>query len=71
MVENIVSLLDSWGISKAAEQMEFLLNPSNIPFAVWETLYAPLLATVLACGVGRRLGRVRRRGAGRRAARRR
>ena len=56
MMEQLASLLDSWGISKAAEQLDFLLNPANIPFAIWETLYAPLLATVFAYLIGLPLG---------------
>lgn len=56
MMEQLASLLDSWGISKAAEQLDFLLDPVNIPFAIWETLYAPLLATVFAYLIGLPLG---------------
>ncbi len=56
MTEWLISLLESWGVSKAAEQVEFLLNPSNIPFALWETLYAPAIATVLAYVIGLPLG---------------
>lgn len=56
MLENLSALFESWGISKAAEQLEFLLDPSNIPFAIWETLYAPLIATVLAYVIGLPLG---------------
>ena len=48
MLETIASTLESWGVNKALDQLEFLLNPSNIPFAVWETLSAPLIAAVLA-----------------------
>ncbi len=56
MVDKLASLLESWGISKALEQAEFLLDPSNIPFAIWETLYAPFLATVFAYIIGLPLG---------------
>lgn len=56
MLENLISLLESWGVAKAAEQVEFLLDPANLPFAIWETLYAPFLATVLAYVIGLPLG---------------
>lgn len=56
MAEKIISLLESWDVAKAAEQVEFLLDPANIPFAVWETLYAPFLATIFAYLIGLPLG---------------
>jgi D-methionine transport system permease protein len=39
-----------------SDQLEYLLNPANIPFAIWETLYAPLLAAVFAYVIGLPLG---------------
>lgn len=56
MVEQLTALIEAWGFSKAAEQAEFLLAPDTIPFAIWETLYAPLIATVLAYFIGLPLG---------------
>ena len=56
MIETLTALLESWGVSKAAEQLEFLFTPGSIPFAIWETLYAPLLATVFAYIIGLPLG---------------
>lgn len=56
MAEKIISLLESWDVAKAAEQVEFLLDPANIPFAIWETLYAPFLATIFAYLIGLPLG---------------
>ena len=56
MVESIVSFLESMGIPKAMEQVKFLADPSNIPFAIWETLYAPMLAAVFAYLIGLPLG---------------
>ena len=56
MVESIIAFLESAGVPKAAEQINFLLDPVNIPFAIWETLYAPLIATVLAYLIGLPLG---------------
>jgi D-methionine transport system permease protein len=56
MLENLITFLETIGITKAAEQVEFLLDPVNIPFAIWETLYAPLLATIFAYVIGLPLG---------------
>ena len=55
-MEQMIAMLDGWGVTKAAEQVEFLLSPANLPFAVWETLYAPLLAAVFAYLIGLPLG---------------
>lgn len=56
MLEQIASFLESIGISKALEQLEFLLKPGTLPFAIWETLYAPFLATIFAYIIGLPLG---------------
>ena len=56
MLEQIASVLERWGISKALEQLEFLLDLATLPFAIWETLYAPLLAAVFAYLIGLPLG---------------
>ncbi|MBP3634530.1 MAG: ABC transporter permease [Oscillospiraceae bacterium] len=56
MVENIAAVLESWGVRKALEQLEYLLDPATLPFAIWETLYAPLLAAVFAYVIGLPLG---------------
>ncbi len=55
-MEQLIALLEAWSIPKAAEQIQYLLDPENIPFAIWETLYAPLLATVFAYAIGLPLG---------------
>lgn len=55
-MEQFAALLESWGFTKVTEQLEYLLNPTNIPFAIWETLYAPMLATVFAYLIGLPLG---------------
>ena len=55
-MEQVISLLESWGFTKVSDQLEYLLNPANIPFAIWETLYAPLLAAVFAYVIGLPLG---------------
>ena len=56
MIERIAAFLESMGVGKALEQVEFLLDPVNIPFAIWETLYAPFLAAFLAYLIGLPLG---------------
>ncbi len=56
MLEQIASTLESWGFPKAMDQLEFLLDPGNLPFAIWETLYAPIMATILAYIIGLPLG---------------
>lgn len=55
-MEQLVQLLESIGFNKVQEQLDFLLNPENIPFAIWETLYAPFLATIFAYVIGLPLG---------------
>ena len=55
-MEQLISFLESWGFTKVSDQLEYLLNPANIPFAIWETLYAPLLAAVFAYVIGLPLG---------------
>lgn len=56
MLDKIVVFLESIGFTKVPEQLEFLLDPGTLPFAIWETLYAPLVATVLAYLIGLPLG---------------
>lgn len=56
MVEQLASLLETWGVNKPLDQLEFLLDPATLPFAIWETLYAPLAATFLAYVIGLPLG---------------
>ena len=56
MLDQLISFLESAGVPKAAEQITFLFDPANIPFAIWETLYAPLIATVFAYVIGLPLG---------------
>lgn len=56
MLDSLASFFSSMGVSKAAEQLEFLFTPSTLPVAIWETLYAPLLATVFAYVIGLPLG---------------
>ena len=56
MLEQLIEILEGWGIKKAADQLEFLLDPGNIPFAIWETLYALALEVLFAYVVGLPLG---------------
>ena len=56
MLEQLIEIFEGWGVKKATEQFDFLLDPANIPFAIWETLYAPLLAAVFAYIIGLPLG---------------
>ena len=56
MLEKIAAIFESWGVSNPLDQLEFLMDPSTLPFAIWETLYAPLIATVLAYVIGLPLG---------------
>ena len=56
MLESLALFFKNLGIVKAAEQLEYLSNIPNLLFAVWETLYAPLAATVFAYIIGLPLG---------------
>ena len=56
MLENVIAFFESLGFTKVPEQISFLLDPVNVPFAVWETLYAPILATIFAYVIGLPLG---------------
>ena len=56
MIEQIAGFFESMGMPKALEQVSFLLDPKTIPFAIWETLYAPFLAAVFAYLIGLPLG---------------
>lgn len=55
MAESLITLLESWGVNKAATQVEFLMG-GTIPYAIWETLYATILATLFAYLIGLPLG---------------
>jgi ABC-type amino acid transport system permease subunit len=56
VLEQITAFLESLGFTKVDAQLEFLLDPSSIPTAIWETLYAPLLAALFAYVIGMPLG---------------
>lgn len=56
MLDKVIAFFESLGYTKVPEQISFLMDPVNIPFAIWETLYAPLVATVFAYVIGLPLG---------------
>ncbi len=56
MVEKLAVMFERWGVNKPLDQLEFLFDPSTLPFAIWETLYAPLIAAVFAYVIGLPLG---------------
>ena len=56
MPEQLIAFLEQLGFTKVEAQLTYLLNPENIPMAIWETLYAPLAAAVLAYVIGLPLG---------------
>ena len=56
MNEQLIAFLEQLGFTKVEAQLDYLLTPETIPFAIWETLYAPLAATVLAYLIGLPLG---------------
>ncbi len=55
-MEQLVQFLEGLGFTKVQDQLDFLLNPSNLPMAIWETLYAPFLAAIFAYVIGLPLG---------------
>ena len=56
MTESIIQFFEALGVNKAAAQVEFLLTPSTLPFALWETVYVTALGTILAYVIGLPLG---------------
>ena len=56
MLEFLTTLFENLGVVKVAEQLEYLSDIPGLLFAVWETLYAPMAATLLAYVIGLPLG---------------
>ncbi len=58
MVETLTALFESWGIAadKAASQAEYLLDFPEMLDQIWNTVYAPAAATLLAYAIGLPLG---------------
>ncbi len=57
MSEKLIELLMSWGINErlATSQVEYLAG-YTVPFAIWETIYTTVLATLFAYVIGLPLG---------------
>ena len=56
MLETLTVFFESLGVTKVPEQLEYLSDIPNLLFIVWETLYAPLAATLFAYLIGLPLG---------------
>ncbi len=56
MSEFLIGLFEGWGIAKVPEQIAYLSDFGNLAFEIWETIYAPALATVFAYIIGLPLG---------------
>lgn len=56
MSEFLIGLFESWGIAKVPEQIAYLSDFGELAFSVWETVYAPALATLFAYVIGLPLG---------------
>ena len=56
MLETLTVFFESLGVTKVPEQLEYLSDIPNLRFIVWETLYAPLAATLFAYLIGLPLG---------------
>ena len=56
MSEALIQVFESWGIAKVPEQIAYLSDFGELAFSVWETVYAPALATLFAYVIGLPLG---------------
>ena len=56
MSEALIALFEGWGFSKVPEQIAYLSDFGQLAFSVWETVYAPALATLFAYIIGLPLG---------------
>nr|WP_326127394.1 methionine ABC transporter permease [uncultured Oscillibacter sp.] len=56
MSEFLVTLFEGWGIAKVPEQIAYLSDFGELAFNIWETIYAPALATLFAYVIGLPLG---------------
>jgi len=56
MSETLIALLEGWGFTKVPEQIEYLSDFGLLAFSIWETIYAPALATLFAYVIGLPLG---------------
>ena len=56
MSETLIALFEGWGFTKVPEQISYLSDFGGIAFSIWETIYAPALATLFAYIIGLPLG---------------
>lgn len=56
MSEFLINLFEGWGIAKVPEQIAYLSDFGELAFNIWETVYAPALATLFAYVIGLPLG---------------
>lgn len=56
MSEALIQLFEGWGITKVPEQIAYLSDFGELAFNIWETVYAPALATLFAYVIGLPLG---------------
>lgn len=56
MSEFLITLFEGWGIAKVPEQIAYLSDFGELAFNIWETVYAPALATLFAYVIGLPLG---------------
>ncbi len=56
MLETLTVFFENLGVVKVPEQLEYLSDIPNLLFLIWETLYAPLAATLFAYLIGLPLG---------------
>ena len=56
MSEFFISLFENWGFTKVPEQIAYLSDFGGMAFNIWETVYAPALATLFAYAIGLPLG---------------
>ena len=52
----MIQLFEGWGIAKVPEQIAYLSDFGELAFNIWETVYAPALATLFAYVIGLPLG---------------
>ena len=56
MSDALIALFEGWGFRKVPEQIAYLSDFGALAFSLWETIYAPALATLFAYIIGLPLG---------------
>ena len=56
MSEFLINLFENLGFTKVPEQIAYLSDLGGMAFNIWETVYAPALATLFAYAIGLPLG---------------